>query len=61
MRFYSVTWQDGNFDRTAAVLAFNSKAARTAYAMQCNQRVEAIDFKKKETFLRDGRSIGLVL
>lgn len=60
-RFYSVTWQDGNFDRTASVLAFDSKAARSAYPAQCAQRVEAIDSKKKAALLRDGRLIRLAL
>jgi hypothetical protein len=60
-RFYSVTWQDGNFDRTASVLAFDSKAARAAYPAQCAQRVEAIDSKKKASLLRDGRLVRLAL
>ncbi len=60
-RFYSVTWQDGNFDRTASVLAFDSKAARAAYPAQCDQRVEAIDSKKKAALLRDGRLVRLAL
>lgn len=60
-RFYSVTWQDGNFDRTASVLAFDSKAARAAYPAQCAQRVEAIDSKKKAHLLRDGRLVRLAL
>jgi hypothetical protein len=60
-RFYSVTWQDGNFDRTASVLAFDSKAARAAYPAQCTQRVEQIDSKKKASLLRDGRLIRLAL
>ena len=60
-RFYSVTWQDGNFDRTASVLAFDSKAARAAYPAHCAQRVEAIDAKKKASMLRDGRMVRLAL
>ena len=60
-RFYSVTWQDGNFDRSATVLAFDSKAARTAYPSQCAQRVKEIDSKQKAALLRDGRLISQVL
>ena len=60
-RFYSVTWQDGNFDRTASVLAFDSKAARAAFPAQCSQRVETIDSKKKAALMRDGRLIRLAL
>lgn len=60
-RFYSVTWQDGNFDRTASVLCFDSKAARDAYPAQCAQRVENIDSKKKAALLRDGRTARLAL
>lgn len=60
-RFYSVTWADGDFDRTASVLAFNSKAARSAFPSQCSQRVENIDSKKKAALLRDGRLLRLAL
>lgn len=59
--FYSVTWQDGNFDRTAAVLAFYSKKARAAYPAQSSQRVEEIDSKKKASLARDGRAVTLLL
>ena len=59
--YYSVTWQDGNFDATASVLAFSSKKARAAYPMQSNQRVEAIDSKKKASLERDGRAVTLLL
>jgi hypothetical protein len=55
--FYSVTWQDGNFEQTASVLSFYSKAARAAYPAQ---RVEAIDSKKKAALQRDGRLARLV-
>ena len=61
MRFYSTTWQDGNFDRTASVLAFDSKAARSAYPIVCAQRVDSIDYKRKEQLLREGRLIRLLL
>lgn len=60
-RFYSVTWQEGNFDRTASVLAFDSKAARATYPAQCAQRVESIDSKKKAALVRDGRLVRLAL
>nr|WP_315210053.1 hypothetical protein [uncultured Albidiferax sp.] len=53
--FHAVTWQEGNFDRTASVLSFSSKAAREAYPPQCAQRVENIDSKKKAALIRDGR------
>jgi hypothetical protein len=43
------------------VLAFDSKAARAAYPAQCDQRVEAIDSKKKAALLRDGRLVRLAL
>lgn len=59
--FYSVTWQDGNFDRTASVLAFYSKKARSAYPMQSAQRVEEIDSKKKAALERAGRVVTLLL
>lgn len=60
-RFYSVTWIEGNFNRTASILAFDSKAARAAYPAQCNQRVAQIDYKQKTLFLRDGHLIRLAL
>ena len=60
-RFYSVTWSEGSFDRTASVLAFDSKAARAAYPAQCAQRVEAIDSKKKATLVKEGRGVSLAL
>ena len=60
-RFYSVTWQEGDFGRTALVLAFDSKAARAAYPNTCPQRVEQIDSKKKAALLRDGIAVRLVL
>ena len=59
--FHAVTWQDGNFERTASVLSFQSKAARAAYPAQSVQRVEFIDSKKKAALLRDGRYQRLVL
>lgn len=58
-RFYSVTWQDGNFDRTASVLAFDSKAARSAYDSE--MRVESINSKQKAAYVRDGRIVRLAL
>jgi hypothetical protein len=61
MRFSSVTWQDGNFDRTASVLSFDSKAARDAYPKQSALRVEAIDSKRKKQLLAEGRPHRLVL
>lgn len=60
-RFYSVTWQDGDFDRSASVLAFDSKAARESYPPQCPQRVSAIDSKQKTSLLREGRLLRLAL
>jgi hypothetical protein len=59
--FYSVTWQEGNFDLTAAVLAFYSKKARAAYQIQSPQRVEPIDSKKKAALERDGRRVTLMV
>lgn len=60
-RFHAVTWQDGNFDRTASVLSFDSKAARAAYPAQCAQRVEEIDHKRMASLIREGRPHGLAL
>ena len=60
-RFHAVTWQDGNFERTASVLSFDSKAARAAYPAQCAQRVENIDIKRKEALLKEGRAHWLAL
>lgn len=60
-RFYSVTWQEGSFERTASVLAFNSKAARAAYPAQCAQRVKGIDSKQKAALVREGRLVRLAL
>lgn len=60
-RFYSVTWQEGNFDRSASILAFDSKAARAAYPNACPQRVEAINSKQKAALIREGRLVRLVL
>ena len=60
-RFHAVTWQDGNFDSTASILSFNSKQARAAFPLQCSQRVEAIDSKKKAALLRSGYIQRLVL
>lgn len=60
-RFYSVTWQDGNFNGTASILAFDSKAARDAFPAQCSQRVEQIDAKRKNELLKDGHLIRLAL
>lgn len=59
--FYSATWQDGNFDATASVLAFYSKKARAAYQLQSAQRVTEIDSKKKAALARDGRAVTLLL
>lgn len=60
--FHAVTWQDGNFDSTASVLSFASKAARAAYTqLPCSQRVEDIDSKRKAALLRDGRLQRLAL
>lgn len=53
--YHSVTWQDGNFERTASILSFTSKAARDAYPEQCPQRVESINSKKKAALIKDGR------
>ena len=60
-RFHAVTWEDGNFDRTASVLSFNSKAARAAYPAQSSQRVENIGYAHKEALLREGRMHWLML
>lgn len=60
-RFHAVTWQEGNFDRTASVLSFDSKAARAAYPAQCAQRVKAIDYKQMTNLVKEGRSHRLVL
>ena len=60
-RFYSVVWQDGSFDNTASVLAFNSKAARAAYPAQSAMRVQEIDFTAKTAALREGRKQTLML
>jgi hypothetical protein len=60
-RYHSVTWQDENFAFTAAVLSFNSKAARAAYPAQCAQRVEEIDCKRKNLLLKTGCAHALML
>ena len=60
-RFHAVTWQDGNFERSASVLSFDSKAAREAYPHQCSRRVEAIDHARKVSLLRDGHPHSMVL
>jgi hypothetical protein len=60
-RFYAVTWQDGYFSRTAAVLAFDSRAARDAYQMQSPQMVTPIPARQKDGYLRDGYTLGLAL
>jgi hypothetical protein len=60
-RFHAVTWEDGNFGRTAVVLSFRNKAARAAYPAQSPQRVENIDYARKETLLREGRMHKLLL
>lgn len=61
MRFHSITWQEGNFDRTASIVSFDSRAAREAFPAQCAQRVEAITHKQLQQHLRDGRSQRLML
>lgn len=60
-RFYSVVWQDGSFDLTASVLAFDSKKARAAYPLQSTLRVEDINSKKKAAMVREGRLVRLAL
>lgn len=60
-RYHSVTWQDGNFDSTAVVISFNTLAARAAYPAQCRQRVESIDYARKEQLVREGRMHQLLL
>lgn len=57
--YHSVTWQEGNFERTACVLSFTSKAARAAY--RSDQRVQQIDSKFKAKLLREGRAQVLLL
>lgn len=59
--FYSMTWQESFFDNSVSILAFNTKAARTAYQAQSNLRVEPITYKHKNKMLAEGRSIRLVL
>jgi hypothetical protein len=59
--FYAVTWQDGSFDSTASVLAFDSRAARDAYHEQCPQMVTPIAARQKDGYLRDGYTLGLAL
>lgn len=60
MRYHSITWQDGNFDRTASILSFSSLAARAAFPAQCAQRVESITHKQLKQYQRDGRLQRLV-
>lgn len=60
-RFHAVTWQDGNFDRTASVLSFTSKKARAAFSAQCSQRFDPISSKKKAALLKEGRVQRLAL
>jgi hypothetical protein len=59
--FYSVTWQDGDFSRTAAVLAFDSRAARDAYQMHSPQMVTPIPTRQKDMYLREGRRLSIAL
>jgi hypothetical protein len=54
-RFHAVTWQDGNFERTASIISFGSRAARAAFPAQCAQRVEAITHRQLQQYLREGR------
>jgi hypothetical protein len=61
MRFASVTWVDGDFNRTASVLSFDSKKARDAYSKQSSIRVQKIDSKRKKQLLNEGRPHRLVL
>ena len=61
MRYHSITWQDGNFDSTASILSFNSRAARAAYPAQCAQRVEPITHKQLRSYQREGRLQRLML
>lgn len=60
-RFYAAIWQDGSFDATASVLAFDSKAARSAFSAKAHMRFEPIDSKKKATLERQGRIVRLAL
>ena len=59
--FHAVTWQESNFERTASVLSFNSKKARTAFAAKCAQRFEDIDCRRMESFVKAGRTQRLAL
>jgi hypothetical protein len=52
--YYSITWQDGNFDATASILQFESKADRGSFPLDCAQRIEPIDYKEKEKRQREG-------
>ena len=61
MRYHSITWREGDFDRTASILTFNSRSARAAYPMQCEQRVESITHKQLLQYQRDGRMQRLML
>lgn len=60
-RFHAVMWQDGDFGRTASVLSFNSKTARSAYALQCSMRFEDLCYDRKDMLLRHGLAHWLVL
>ncbi len=60
-RFHSVTWQDGSFESTAYVLSFDSKAARTAYIMQCDQRLRTIRYAECKKLLSEGFPHVLIL
>jgi hypothetical protein len=59
--FHAVTWQEGDFERSASVLSFASERARAAYPAQCSLRFMPISFDQKEKYLRDGRLQRLVL
>jgi hypothetical protein len=59
--FHAVTWQEGNFENSASVLSFNSKAARAAFPAQCSQRFEEISFNKKVNLISEGRMQRLML
>ena len=52
--FHAITWIDGNFDRSAALLSFDSKAARAAYPAQSTQRVENITHAEMRKHERGG-------
>lgn len=60
-RVYGVQWVDGNFERTASIVAFSSTAARVAYPKNCKLRFEKIDAKRKNELIKSGSAVWLAL